>query len=300
MNGLVNLNDQLVNEYRYTPFGMPVNGYPVQGTANPLQYMAREADAATGLYYVRNRWYDPHMGRFVSEDPIGLAGGINQYAYVENIPTMTRDPFGLSPECSVGNLPSTDPHFGNVYWTFQHGDRMWWGQSIGSVVILCPGEGPRGSGAEGGVGSPGSRGNGGGAGIRPSFCRRGVSGGGRPDGVDLQANIAFAEWSRGNIAIAPRLQLFRALVTYGGPWDYKTQGEKYEPFGNWHYGVTGSAMGFPKQVLLRAAGWAQQQYATSDPSWGNPWDLRPPYGDEPADQSNINRGINDYERRCAR
>ena len=97
VKGLVNLNDQLVNEYRYTLFGMPVNGFPVQGTANPLQYMAREVDAATGLYYVRNRWYDPQMGRFVSEDPIGLAGGINQYAYVGNNPLSFRDPTGLSP-----------------------------------------------------------------------------------------------------------------------------------------------------------------------------------------------------------
>lgn len=56
VHGLVNANDQLVNEYRYTPFGTPVSAYPVEGTQNPLQYMARELDAATGMYYVRNRW----------------------------------------------------------------------------------------------------------------------------------------------------------------------------------------------------------------------------------------------------
>jgi RHS repeat-associated protein len=100
VNGLVNLNDQLVNEYRYSPFGTPVSGYPVQGTTNPLQYMARELDATTGMYYVRNRWYDPQQGRFISEDPIGLAGGINQYAYADNAPTMKLDPMGLT-SCSI-------------------------------------------------------------------------------------------------------------------------------------------------------------------------------------------------------
>ena len=49
----------------------------------------------TGLYYVRARWYDPHLGRFVSEDPIGLAGGLNVYAYVGNSPLNGTDPSGL-------------------------------------------------------------------------------------------------------------------------------------------------------------------------------------------------------------
>ena len=61
--------------------------------------MAREIDAATGLYYVRARWYDPTLERFVSEDPIGLAGGINPYAYVENDPVNHTDPSGLK-SCS--------------------------------------------------------------------------------------------------------------------------------------------------------------------------------------------------------
>jgi RHS repeat-associated protein len=34
----------------------------------PLRYAAREWDATAGLYQVRARWYDPHTGRFVSEE----------------------------------------------------------------------------------------------------------------------------------------------------------------------------------------------------------------------------------------
>ncbi len=87
----------LTNEYRYTPWGAPEAGYPKEGTPNPLRSMAREIDGSTGLYYVRNRWYDPALGRFISEDPIGLAGGINWYTYAGNSPTNFLDPFGLEP-----------------------------------------------------------------------------------------------------------------------------------------------------------------------------------------------------------
>ena len=49
----------------------------------------------TGLYYVRNRWYDPEGGRFVNEDPAGFTGGLNLYAYAGNDPVNGKDPSGL-------------------------------------------------------------------------------------------------------------------------------------------------------------------------------------------------------------
>ena len=58
-------------------------------------YTGREYDADTGLYYYRARWYDPEARRFISEDPIGLNGGINLYAYVNNNPLRYVDPSGL-------------------------------------------------------------------------------------------------------------------------------------------------------------------------------------------------------------
>ena len=48
----------------------------------------------TELYYMRARWYEPRTGRFLSEDPIGLAGGINAFAYAGNDPVNQRDPTG--------------------------------------------------------------------------------------------------------------------------------------------------------------------------------------------------------------
>lgn len=93
VTGLLNEAGQVVAEYRYTPWGEVES--TTDTTGQPLQYMAREIDATTGMYYVRARWYDPAMARFVSQDPIGLAGGMNTYAYVTNDPVNRRDPSGL-------------------------------------------------------------------------------------------------------------------------------------------------------------------------------------------------------------
>jgi len=45
-------------------------------------------------YYYRARYYDPEIGRFVSEDPLGFEAGINFYAYVGNNPINRNDPSG--------------------------------------------------------------------------------------------------------------------------------------------------------------------------------------------------------------
>lgn len=61
---------------------------------NSTEYTGRENDE-TGLYFYRARYYDPVLKRFTSEDPIGVAGGINVYGYVGGAPIHFVDPDGL-------------------------------------------------------------------------------------------------------------------------------------------------------------------------------------------------------------
>ena len=78
-------------QYYYDPYGeVTMTG----SSSNPYQFTGRENDG-TGLYYYRARYYDPSIGRFVSEDPIGFGGGNNFYLYAEDNPALLVDPFGL-------------------------------------------------------------------------------------------------------------------------------------------------------------------------------------------------------------
>jgi RHS repeat-associated protein len=61
----------------------------------------------TGQLYMRNRFYDPHSGKFTQEDPIGIAGGLNVYGFGNSDPVNFSDPYGLSaeescPPCLIG------------------------------------------------------------------------------------------------------------------------------------------------------------------------------------------------------
>ena len=90
---LTDASGNVVERASYDSFG---NG---TGSARTRYgYTGRERDELTGLYYYRARWYDPQIGRFISEDPIGFGGGINFYAYVSNNPVSFSDPFGLCPQ----------------------------------------------------------------------------------------------------------------------------------------------------------------------------------------------------------
>ncbi|QRF55106.1 RHS repeat-associated core domain-containing protein [Variovorax paradoxus] len=59
-----------------------------------LRFQGQYRDDETGLHYNRFRYYDPDCGRFASQDPMGLSGGINLFAYAPN-PTGWVDPLGL-------------------------------------------------------------------------------------------------------------------------------------------------------------------------------------------------------------
>ena len=73
------------------------------GLKQPLRFQGQYYDHETGLHYNRHRYYDPHSGRFVSKDPIGLRGGMNNHAYAIN-PVHWVDPSGLDVEGNADPL----------------------------------------------------------------------------------------------------------------------------------------------------------------------------------------------------
>jgi len=64
--------------------------------ANEIIYCGYRYDPESENYYVRNRYYAPALGRWITRDPIGTQGGINLYAYVASNPAGKADPAGLS------------------------------------------------------------------------------------------------------------------------------------------------------------------------------------------------------------
>ncbi|MFL6138150.1 MAG: RHS repeat-associated core domain-containing protein, partial [Frankiaceae bacterium] len=102
--GLVS-GGSLATKYAYSPFGAAT----ASGAAstNSLQFAGRENDGATGLLYLRNRYYNPATQQFISQDPVGFSGGsASLYAYALDDPTDLSDPMGTDPigGCIVGGL----------------------------------------------------------------------------------------------------------------------------------------------------------------------------------------------------
>ena len=91
---LANADQSAQADYTYGAYGQTTET-PPGASSNLIRYTGREQDTA-GLYYYRNRYYSPITSRFVSEDPIGLAGGENLYGYVEGNPMTGVDPEGLA------------------------------------------------------------------------------------------------------------------------------------------------------------------------------------------------------------
>lgn len=109
-------NGALLEKYAYDAFGKPtVTQYPgKQATGQRFMFSGREYFNELGLYDMRNRVYDPVMGRFYQTDPIGLQGDpLNLYRFCGHNPVLGGDPLGLQGEdedwTGSDSLPSEEP-----------------------------------------------------------------------------------------------------------------------------------------------------------------------------------------------
>ncbi|MBN7152350.1 hypothetical protein ETG59_17760 [Proteus mirabilis] len=133
---LTNSEGEIVWQGQYSAWGHLQRQTRPTSTFNReqnLRFQGQYFDKETGLHYNTFRYYAPDLGRFTQQDPIGLAGGINLYAYAPN-PLTWVDPWGLS-NCGIsrGNNPyqtridptipgRPDPKYSIDSHTFTSGD----------------------------------------------------------------------------------------------------------------------------------------------------------------------------------
>lgn len=105
---LVNADGTTVASYTFDAYGNQTEENTIY---NPFGYRGEYQDLCSGLIYLRNRYYDPSIGRFITEDP--ARDGLNWYVYCANNPVMFVDSFGLE---KVAVRDYVEQYNGYVAW----------------------------------------------------------------------------------------------------------------------------------------------------------------------------------------
>lgn len=124
----------IVNKYAYDEFGNILNQQ--ETISQPFKFVGQHGvmTEPNGFYYMKARYYDPNVGRFISEDPIGFEGGdVNLMAYASNNPLLNIDPTGFCSESQqsrnwLENVSDFSAGFGD---TITFGGTKWIREQIG-------------------------------------------------------------------------------------------------------------------------------------------------------------------------
>uniref|UniRef100_UPI0035D008FF RHS repeat-associated core domain-containing protein n=1 Tax=Paracidovorax oryzae TaxID=862720 RepID=UPI0035D008FF len=129
----------------YHAWGAVREEYDPHGVGQPIRFQGQQFDAETGLHYNRFRYYDPLLGQYVTQDPIGLEGGLHASTYPLS-PTTEIDPLGLAPETIEANVFPQDqpvwasanktPGTPNLYEIAGHGSRKGLEDQNGKVIPI--------------------------------------------------------------------------------------------------------------------------------------------------------------------
>jgi RHS repeat-associated protein len=116
--------------YGYDSFGVPHADSP--SIADRFLFAGEDYEAETGLIYLRNRYYDPEIGRFISPDPVfgdvANPQALNPYVYADNNPVNFRDPLGLKSATAIVYPPGAvnengvKSRVGHGFWVLIYDD----------------------------------------------------------------------------------------------------------------------------------------------------------------------------------
>ena len=124
---LVDNVGNITKEYSYDAFGVERN--KDDNDQNPFRYTAEYYDKETGTIYLRMRYYIPHLGRFLTEDPI--RDGLNWYTYANGNPIMFIDPMGLSAQQKVALREYIDKRLENRPMSYE----IDWVEDIQTAIL---------------------------------------------------------------------------------------------------------------------------------------------------------------------